>query len=353
MRWSGPTAAGNPPSSRCSPASTRLTLAAKRGCTASRSSWARPRPPRRPHPFVHQDLGIVGELDAVDNVALGLGYARTRLGAIGWRTQRRRTAELLDRFGVAVPLWRPLKEATPVERTAVAVVRALAGSRPGEGLLVLDEPTAALPYREVEALYRLVRAIHDTGTAVLLISHRLDEVMAIADYVTVMRGGTAVGGGATTETDVATMASMIAGGQEIEAAPTQHRTLTKDARIVLSVEGLSAGTCETSTFSCARVRSSASRAPWFGPRRVRVRGGGRRGPSSRAPGRSPGSASPISRSIRRGHAVLRLSRQSAQLRVLSADFTSARICLARIGKAASRPACGWAQRADFRAPLAH
>jgi ribose transport system ATP-binding protein len=189
--------------------------------------------------FVHQDLGIVGELDAIDNVALGLGYARTRLGTIAWRVQRRRTAELLDRFGVAVSLWRPLREATPVERTAVAVVRALAGSRPGEGLLVLDEPTAALPHREVEALYRLVRAIRDTGTAVLLISHRLDEVMAIADYVTVMRAGTSVGGGATTETDVATMASMIAGGREIDAAPGEHRTLAQDTRVVLSVEGLS------------------------------------------------------------------------------------------------------------------
>jgi ribose transport system ATP-binding protein len=164
--------------------------------------------------FVHQDLGVVGELNAVDNVALGLGYERTSVRTVSWRDQRRRTRELLDRFGVAVSLDVPLMLLTPVERAAVAIVRALAGGIPGKGLLVLDEPTAALPHREVHQLYKLVRDVRATGTSVLLISHRLDEVMEIADTVSVMRAGRLVGGGPISEMSVPTMVAMITGGRE-------------------------------------------------------------------------------------------------------------------------------------------
>ena len=167
--------------------------------------------------FVHQDLGIVDALDAVDNVALGLGYQRSRLGTIAWRAQRRRTRALLDQFGVAVSIGVPLAAASPVERTAVAIVRALAGGIPGRGLLVLDEPTAALPHREVDQLYRLVRDVKATGVSVILISHRLDEVVVIADTVSVMRAGKVIGGGPVAEMDVGTMAALIAGGKHLVA----------------------------------------------------------------------------------------------------------------------------------------
>jgi ribose transport system ATP-binding protein len=167
--------------------------------------------------FVHQDLGIIEPLDAVDNVALGLGYQRARLGVISWKAQRRQTQALLDQFGVRVSIDAPLALASPVERTAVAIVRALAGGVPGRGLLILDEPTAALPHREVDQLYTLVRDVKATGVSVILISHRLDEVVAIADTVSVMRAGKIIGGGPVAEMNVSTMAGMIAGGNHLVA----------------------------------------------------------------------------------------------------------------------------------------
>ncbi|HEY4095415.1 MAG TPA: sugar ABC transporter ATP-binding protein [Baekduia sp.] len=190
--------------------------------------------------FVHQDLGIVEALDAVDNVALGLGYQRSRVGTISWRAQRRQTRELLDRFGVAVALDSPLSEASPVERTAVAIVRALAGGIPGRGLLILDEPTAALPHREVEQLYGLVRDVKATGVSVVLISHRLDEVVAIADTVSVMRAGKVIGGGPVAEMDVARMAAMIAGGKHLVAdAPLRTEAAPpSQAPVVLRATGI-------------------------------------------------------------------------------------------------------------------
>jgi ribose transport system ATP-binding protein len=195
--------------------------------------------------FVHQELGLILELGAVDNVAFVLGHNRGRLGAINWREQARFVRELLSRFGIALDPTAPLAEATPVERTAVAIVRAVAGQQRGRGLLVLDEPTAALPAREVEELFRLIREIRDSGTSVLMISHRLDEVMAICDHATVMRAGQVIFDGGTHDKSVRDFATMIAGtetlapgGTEAAGRPPADVRLG-DAPATLEVVGLS------------------------------------------------------------------------------------------------------------------
>lgn len=191
--------------------------------------------------FVHQELGLVSELGAMDNVGLALGYARTRSRLIDWRRHADRTRELLARFGMGLDLQRPLSQVSPVERTAVAIVRAVAGWEPGRGLLVLDEPTAALPAREVDVLFKLIRDIRDSGTPVLLISHRLDEVMSIADHATVMRSGQVHWDGSTEAMSVRKFATMIA-GEEVEelerAIPASGRRNQPGERPILQVRGL-------------------------------------------------------------------------------------------------------------------
>jgi ribose transport system ATP-binding protein len=177
--------------------------------------------------FVHQELGLIPELGAIDNIGLALGYERTRFG-IGWRRQEQKTVELLKRFDIHIDPRMPLSEASPVERTAVAIVRAVAGRQPGQGLLVLDEPTASLPAREVDELFRIIRDVRDSGTPVLLISHRLDEVVAIADHATVMRSGQVIFDGAVSDMSVRAFATLIAGKETIEAEEmgrlsAQHR----------------------------------------------------------------------------------------------------------------------------------
>jgi ribose transport system ATP-binding protein len=192
--------------------------------------------------FVHQELGLINELDASDNVGFVLGHERSRFGAIGWRRQARVTHELLTRFGVQLDPRTPLGQASPVERTAVAIVRAVAGQQRGRGLLVLDEPTASLPIREVEELFRLIREIRDSGTAVLMISHRLDEVMEICDHATVMRAGRIIFDGGTRDMSVREFATMIAGTETL-AADASHRQPAaerfREAPVALRAEGVS------------------------------------------------------------------------------------------------------------------
>jgi ribose transport system ATP-binding protein len=139
--------------------------------------------------FVHQHLGLVAELNAPDNIGMVAGYSTGLAGRIRVEAQRRRAAELLARIGLDLDLNIPVGRLRPVERSAVAIARALDGQDGEIKLLVLDEPTAALPPTEVEALFRVVRDIAERGVGVLYVSHRLDEVLALTDIVSVLRDG--------------------------------------------------------------------------------------------------------------------------------------------------------------------
>jgi ABC-type sugar transport system ATPase subunit len=182
------------------------------------------------HPlrFVHQDLGIINQLDVIDNFSLSLGYLRTRFGRVDQDAETQRARRLLKRFGLdGLDLSLPMGEATAVERTVVAIARALAGIEPGEGLLVLDEPTAALPSTEVTALFDVIRDVRKSGTAVLYVSHRLDEIFEIADSVTVMQNGRVLHESAVADITPRKLASLIAGqdtGLDRQFLSTPHKT---------------------------------------------------------------------------------------------------------------------------------
>lgn len=139
--------------------------------------------------FVHQNLGIIPQMTAVENVALLSGFNVRRGFPIRLREQARRTHELFSRFGVEVDLWRPLSQCRPIDRTIVAIVRALDGLDPNHGVLVLDEPTAALPPHEVQQLFEIVREVRRSGVTTVYVSHRLDEVFELVERVSILRDG--------------------------------------------------------------------------------------------------------------------------------------------------------------------
>lgn len=137
--------------------------------------------------FIHQDLGLVPDLDVIDNLALGGSYE----GYL-WLSNRAEAAAartLLEDLGVDLDVNRPLRSLPPAQRTVVAIARALRGGVSANGVLVLDEPTANLPEKEVEILFDVVRTVCAQGTAVLYVTHRLGEVFQIADDVSVLRDG--------------------------------------------------------------------------------------------------------------------------------------------------------------------
>jgi ribose transport system ATP-binding protein len=179
-------------------------------------------------------------MNAVDNLALGHGYERGRYGHIQWRDQRRTTAEALRRLGYEFDLDQPLTAATPVDRTIVAIAAAIQCWQGAQGVLVLDEPTAVLPAHEVEVLFGIISEMRRSGTSIVYVSHRMDEIFALADRVTVLREGTVV---ATENVGALTphsLASLMA-GREVEVgyrAKAPEQTGVTD--VVLEVDDLRA-----------------------------------------------------------------------------------------------------------------
>lgn len=195
--------------------------------------------------FVHQDLGLIPEFNAIENLALRGRYLRRANGLIAWDQHASQTRELLADFDLHLDIHRPLSAATPVQRTIVAIAAALAGWRGGPGVLVLDEPTAALPPREVDHLLATVEQLRRRGTSVLYVSHRLDELFRIADRVTVLRGGRVVSSreiqGLNTRTLAELMIGKSLGNTSPVAEPTEPGPIVLEAREVTGefLEGVS------------------------------------------------------------------------------------------------------------------
>jgi len=133
--------------------------------------------------MVHQHFMLIPVLTVAENVVLGAEPGRMRLDR---RHARDAVLELGERYGLAVDPDRVVGDLTVGEQQRVEILRALYR---GARILILDEPTAVLTSQETEQLFAIVRALTAKGTAVVLISHKLREVLEIADRVTILRRG--------------------------------------------------------------------------------------------------------------------------------------------------------------------
>ncbi|OGA06345.1 MAG: hypothetical protein A3I00_06640 [Betaproteobacteria bacterium RIFCSPLOWO2_02_FULL_64_12] len=134
---------------------------------------------------ISQELRVVPQLAVFENVMLG-HLPRKRSGLIDWKAARQRAREALDRLHFQPDLDAQVGSMSFAERQSVAIARAL--SRDAR-VLILDEPTAALEEREVRSLFEVIRRLKGQNVAILFVSHRLEEIPAIADRCTVMRDG--------------------------------------------------------------------------------------------------------------------------------------------------------------------
>ena len=186
--------------------------------------------------FVHQDLGLVLELSAVENLALFHGFESGRFGRVRWREQTTAARAVLERHGIDLDVGAPLSAATPVERTVVAIASALHGWEGGRGVLVMDEPTAVLPPREVNHLFETIREVRAAGTSVLYISHRLDEIFELADRVTVIRGGRVVATRPVADTSPHDLAALMV-GEDVDPDLRVGVPVDSRAPVALEVRG--------------------------------------------------------------------------------------------------------------------
>jgi rhamnose transport system ATP-binding protein len=134
---------------------------------------------------MYQEPAIFHDLSVAENVYAGR-RPRTRLHTVDWREMRAESARILRNLGVDFGPDNPVRGLGVADRQLLEIAKALSANA---RLLIMDEPTAALSPNEVENLFATVRRLRSRGVAVLFISHRLEEVSAIADVVTVLRDG--------------------------------------------------------------------------------------------------------------------------------------------------------------------
>lgn len=191
--------------------------------------------------FVHQDLGLVDSLDVVENLALGRGYDVRFPRRISWRHERRQASAAIAELGYGFDVRAPVGSLRASERTGIAIARALDGWESAARLLVLDEPTASLPEAEVARLFDVVRTIRERGVGVIYVSHHLDEVLAIADRVTILRDGARVGTFAAAELDHDRMVELIVGrgptAPQQESAPPPEPSQYESSLVVEDLSG--------------------------------------------------------------------------------------------------------------------
>ena len=134
--------------------------------------------------LIHQELNLVEDLTVADNIFLGREQRRGPF--LDERTMRQRSVELLRRVGLEIDPSTRVRDLIVAQKQLLEIAKALGRQA---RLLIMDEPTASLTPAEVERLFGLIRDLHGRGVTILYISHKLDEVVALAQRITVLRDG--------------------------------------------------------------------------------------------------------------------------------------------------------------------
>lgn len=167
--------------------------------------------------FIHQEFNVVPTLSVAENIFMGRRYPRRAGVLVDWNALNREAQRALDRLGIDhIDPSQNLGELSLGDQMLVRISAALLDDAK---LYVMDEPTAALTRDESERLFRVLREIRASGSSVLYVSHRLDEIMALCDKATVLRDGRSIDSGALTNITHDDLVSLMIGRKVEEAYP--------------------------------------------------------------------------------------------------------------------------------------
>ncbi|MEO7414376.1 MAG: sugar ABC transporter ATP-binding protein [Opitutaceae bacterium] len=185
---------------------------------------------------IYQQPALFPDLTVAENIALRLEPAAA-LRRVDWSARRERVRGLLDRIGAVISPEAEVRTLSMPEQQLVEIACALgAGAR----IVIMDEPTASLTQKEQHLLFAVVRELRKSGVGVIYISHRLEEIFALADRVTVLRDGESVGTNEVSELNEAALIRMMVGRELTQIYPPSE---SAPGNVVLALRNVG---CRTS-----------------------------------------------------------------------------------------------------------
>jgi simple sugar transport system ATP-binding protein len=182
--------------------------------------------------MVHQHFMLVPVFTVTENVMLGVETTRGPLGQLDRRAARERIVEISERHGLHIDPDATVEDLPVGVRQRVEIIKTLYRK---SNVLILDEPSAVLTPQETDELFEVMRSLVASGTSIVFITHKLNEVLEVADRITVLRGGTVAGTTTPDETNLEELAAMMV-GRSVQLVV--DRTPAKPGEPVLEVRDL-------------------------------------------------------------------------------------------------------------------
>lgn len=181
---------------------------------------------------IHQEAVVFDDLSVAENIFIE-DRPRTRFGLIDWQAMATRARRILHELESDLDPTTPMRLLSVAQKHLVQIARALSVDA---RVVIMDEPTAALSHREIEDLMAIVRRLRAEGRAILFISHKFDEIEAIADRYAVFRDGAAVGAGRLAETSRDELVAMMVGRAVGQIYPKAEAAI---GDVILAARGVS------------------------------------------------------------------------------------------------------------------
>lgn len=195
---------------------------------------------------IHQESTAFPDLNVVDNLFVGRELKSWGGLRLNYSAMRNRTVAVLSQLGESIDLNATLSDLSFAQRQMISIGRAFVGNC---RLLIMDEPTASLSARESETLFQLIHRLRRDGISVLYVSHRLDEIFAIADRITVLRDGRLIDTRPKSQMTRESLIDLMVGRHLSDTSDHQASSAVMSSQPRLEVEGLTlAGSFESISF---------------------------------------------------------------------------------------------------------
>lgn len=192
--------------------------------------------------IIHQELNLIPHLSIMENIFLGREFTYGKSGFVNWSRMRKEAKRWLEQLAINLDPATPVGELSVGQQQMIEIAKALSMQA---DILVLDEPTAALTNREIDALFDVIASLKRKGVGMIYISHRMEEIFQISDRITVLRDGRYVGTVETAETSLDELVKMMVGREitdrfpKVEVKPGEERLRVENLTVRGKLSGIS------------------------------------------------------------------------------------------------------------------